>query len=187
MVLQIVGTSRRINLKNPSLCPLVVVLVGNTKSGAYGLATARHLANHNVRVKVCLLEPEEKLIQAVLKQLKAYSFTESSALHSRAEMETLSQEPIDLIIDALLDGDGWDYLSQDLFFMIEWANNSRKNILSLDIPSGIDGDSSESSLFSLFLSSVSSCELLFYYYYYYYYYYVNQAKHCRNSFGQSGQ
>jgi len=129
-------------LSNPSNGPLVVVLAGNSQMGAYALATARQLSNHNVRVKVCLFEPAEKLIQSVVKQLQIYSSTIGPVLSNRSELQEI-KEYKDLIIDGLLDASGWDNISADLFHLIDWANQSRINILSLDIPSGMDGDSWE--------------------------------------------
>jgi len=40
-----------------------VILAGNNKTGAYGLATARHLANHGCYVIVCVVGKEKDLLK----------------------------------------------------------------------------------------------------------------------------
>eukprot|EP00842_Homolaphlyctis_polyrhiza_P002284 jgi/Hompol1/3056/HPOL_000023-RA len=51
IAMQALGGSRRIQAGMPhNERPFVVILAGNNKTGAYGLATARHLANHECRV-----------------------------------------------------------------------------------------------------------------------------------------
>ncbi|CAG8611351.1 7765_t:CDS:2, partial [Racocetra fulgida] len=96
--------------------PLVVILAGNNKTGAYGLATARHLANHGCHVIACVVGKDKDLLK---------QFT----------------NPVDLIVDALL---GYQFTLRDIADeheklsiceLIDWANANKAPILSLDMPS----------------------------------------------------
>ena len=40
-----------------------MILAGNNKTGTYGLATARHLANHGCHVIVCVVGKEKDLLK----------------------------------------------------------------------------------------------------------------------------
>ncbi|RKO85800.1 hypothetical protein BDK51DRAFT_43170 [Blyttiomyces helicus] len=62
MVLQALGGSRRIKPGNHNEGPLVVVLAGNNRVGAYGLCAARHLANHECNVVACVVGSEAELV-----------------------------------------------------------------------------------------------------------------------------
>lgn len=46
MCLQALGGSRRIQPNNHNEAPIVVILVGNNRTGAYALCAGRHLSNH---------------------------------------------------------------------------------------------------------------------------------------------
>ena len=40
-----------------------MILAGNNKTGTYGLATARHLANHGCHVIACVVGKEKDLLK----------------------------------------------------------------------------------------------------------------------------
>ena len=61
LTLQALGGNRRIKPGNHNERPLVVVLVGNNRTGAFGLSAARHLANHDCQVLVWVLGKESEL------------------------------------------------------------------------------------------------------------------------------
>lgn len=50
MCLQALGGSRRIQPNNHNAAPIVVILAGNNRTGAYALCAARHLSNHGCTV-----------------------------------------------------------------------------------------------------------------------------------------
>ncbi len=66
LLIPFVGGNRRIKPGNHNDKPLVVVLAGNNRMGAFGLAAARHLANHDCIVKVFLTGSEAELVNASL-------------------------------------------------------------------------------------------------------------------------
>lgn len=69
------GGPRRIQPNNHNAAPFVVVLVGNNKTGAYGLCAARHLANHGCQVVVCVAAAKENMIKSVAAQLRIFGPT----------------------------------------------------------------------------------------------------------------
>ncbi|CAJ0755594.1 17893_t:CDS:10 [Entrophospora sp. SA101] len=136
MCLQALGGSRRIRPNNHNAAPLVVLLVGNNKTGAYGLATARHLANHGCHVIACVVSKEKDLLKSVALQQKFLLPTGGKVV------KTVE----DLIVDALL---GYQLSLHDISNeydkslicdLMEWANINKAPVLSLDMPSGVNGN-----------------------------------------------
>lgn len=134
----------------PGGSPLVVILVGNTKSGSRAVAAGRQLRNHGYRVVVCVLglEREDDLLDSVRRQLNIYRkcgghVTKADGLEKSLQQ---MQAPIELIVDALL---GMHFLFDDLrtddqtvyFQLATWANASEVGVLAVDIPSGLDASS----------------------------------------------
>lgn len=148
------GAARLSKRKNHNLPPLVLLLIGNVRCSSRAFALGRHLTNHGVRVLAYVVndgdmedelrEQHDQFERAGGKVICA-DFT---VLHDilNNQLET----PVELIIDAL---QGFEGHLLDLFFSDEslenlkqlaaWANEPRQRskILSLDIPSGIDGGS----------------------------------------------
>nr|KAJ3420660.1 enhancer of mRNA decapping [Polyrhizophydium stewartii] len=144
IVLQALGGSRRIKPGNHNDKPFVVVLVGNNKTGAYGLVAARHLANHECRVLVCTVGQDAELANIIAYQQKIFLPTGGTLVRSHEYLPDVITEPVDAIIDALL---GSHQTLLDLATeldrsavseMILWANASRAPTLSIDMPSGIN-------------------------------------------------
>ncbi|ORY07827.1 YjeF N-terminal domain-like protein [Basidiobolus meristosporus CBS 931.73] len=145
MCLKALGGSRRIQPNNHNDAPLVVILAGNTKTGAYGLSAARHLTNHGCEVIVCVAGKDRDVIKSVAVQSKYLKVSGGNIVKSAAELPEPYTTPVDLIVDALLgyqpsarDSDH-DY---DLAFigdLIDWANDNKAPVLSLDMPSGFKG------------------------------------------------
>ncbi|CAG8438131.1 567_t:CDS:10 [Ambispora leptoticha] len=134
MCLQALGGSRRIQPQNHNAAPLVVILAGNNKTGAYGIAAARHLANHGCHVITCVVGKERDLLKIVVLELP-HQFT----------------NPVDLIVDALL---GYQFTLRDvpeeherrlICELMEWANVNKAPVLSLDMPSGVNGNTGNPS------------------------------------------
>lgn len=116
----------------------VVVLAGTGGNGGGGICAARHLANRNIDVNLCLTRAEQ-LGEAPAFQRQVFQWT------SGREVEITSLEELfpDLIIDALI---GYNLTSVPRGVMadiINWANGCNAPILSLDVPSGIDATSGE--------------------------------------------
>lgn len=129
--------------------PVVVVLAGNTKSGARSIAGARQLRNHGARVMVTILglEREDDLLDVVRRQLALYEncggrLTQPSRLNKT--LKSLHAKP-DITIDALLgmhlSFDDLRTEDQETYFeLANWANNSA-HVMAIDVPSGVDASS----------------------------------------------
>jgi len=145
MCLQALGGSRRIQPNNHNAAPLVVILAGNNKTGTYGLATARHLANHGCHVIVCVVGKEKDLLKSVAFQQKILLPTSGKIVKTVADLPQQFTNPVDLIVDALL---GYQFALRDVVDehdkhlicdLMDWANTNKAPVLSLDMPSGVNG------------------------------------------------
>jgi NAD(P)H-hydrate epimerase len=117
----------------------VLVLTGRGGNGGGGICAARHLVPRVGRVTLSLADPE-RASEAARQQLALYRGT-AGAIVAVEALGTL--EPHDLIIDAVV-GYGLRGAPQDWpARAIEWANRSPATVISLDVPSGLDADSSE--------------------------------------------
>lgn len=141
---------KRISASNHNALPVVLVFAGNNKSGARAIAAGRHLKNHHVRVMACVLglEREDELLENVRRQLNIFR-NAGGRVASWPEMQSNLKgidSPPELIIDGLL---GWHLGFEDLrtdhrataFELVQFANKSKASVLSVDIPSGVDGSS----------------------------------------------
>ncbi|KAL8923906.1 MAG: hypothetical protein Q9208_004343 [Pyrenodesmia sp. 3 TL-2023] len=128
----------------------VVVLAGNTRSGARAIAAGRQLKNHGMRVLVFVLgvEREDDLLEVVRRQLSIYR-NSGGQLANADKLVALGKDrkaPSDLIIDALL---GMHLSFEDLrtadqntFYEVAvWANKCKASVLAVDVPSGLDAAS----------------------------------------------
>jgi enhancer of mRNA-decapping protein 3 len=128
-------------------------LVGNHKSGARALAGARHLRNRGARTVVCLLggERKEMLLESLRRQLEAYEKSGGWVVkwdEFQSKMTSASNSPPDVIIDALLGTHvAFDELRTSdqaiAFEMMRWSGRTTIPVLSVDIPSGLDGSTGE--------------------------------------------
>jgi NAD(P)H-hydrate epimerase len=109
----------------------VAVLCGNGNNGGGGMTAARHLHNWGAQVEVILVGDENRLKHIPAHQwriLRKMSITRSESELSNA----------DLILDAML---GYGSKGDPRPPVADWihlANESRRPILSLDSPSGLD-------------------------------------------------
>lgn len=147
---KIVMTAREFSQLKTSGSPLIVVLIGNNKSGARAVAAGRHLRNHGSRVVICILglEREEDLLDSVRRQLSIYRNCGGHVTKADGLDNSLKhlQAPTELIIDSLLGMHlSFDDLrtdDQEVYFQLAtWANNSEASVLAVDVPSGLDASS----------------------------------------------
>ncbi len=114
----------------------VIVLCGTGGNGGGGLVCARHLSNRGISVQVCLNRewtdykgvPGHQL--RILRKM-GIPFIKPAALTSQSE--------VNLVIDAII---GYSLAGNprgNALQMINWANRQTAFVLSLDIPSGIEG------------------------------------------------
>lgn len=145
------GSVRLSNRKNHNLPPLVVLLIGNVRSSSCAFALGRHLANHGVRVLAYIalddiveeeLQSHCQLFEKCGGKVINSTFAELlDILHNQLET------PVEVIVDCL---QGFDGLLADIYDgesldslkeLVRWVNEPKQKskVLSLDIPSGVDG------------------------------------------------
>ena len=145
--------------------PFVVVLAGNTKTGARAIATARQLRNRHVKVVLVVLglENEGELLEGVRRQLGIYRQCEGRAVRADQLERTLGRigRPVGLVIDAMLGMhlglQDLDPIQQEEFMLLaEWTTRVNDAgsaggvaVMALDVPSGVDAASGECSFTSL--------------------------------------
>ncbi|KAL5343199.1 hypothetical protein BJX70DRAFT_385703 [Aspergillus crustosus] len=142
-------------LSSDAAAATILALVGNHRTGARAIASARHLRNRGHRVTVCMLgiEHEVELLESCRKQVDIFKkmggrFLKWEELSPR--LSTAEFAP-DLILDALF---GIHISFNDLrtddqataFEMISWVNRSNLEVLSVDVPSGLSATTGEVTL-----------------------------------------
>jgi len=111
----------------------IVVLAGTGGNGGGGICAARHLANRDINVTLCVSNID-RLGNVPSEQRKIFKATSGNEI----EIENLDKLKPDLIIDAII---GYSLKSAprgNALEMISWANQQNTKILSLDIPSGVN-------------------------------------------------
>ena len=119
----------------------VAVLCGVGNNGGDGLVAARHLLNAGIKVKVYLLGKASKLKSDPKINLNILKKMRQKIARTRSVKDLRDIRRSDLVIDAIF-GIG---LSSDIrephAQMIDFINKSRKPVLAVDVPSGLDADS----------------------------------------------
>lgn len=122
----------------------VVLLVGRGNNGADGLAIARHLRHYGIASRAFMLFPRDEWSKELAKQLaraEAYGVRISelkSADEFFAYLSTSTDGP--MIIDAIFGTGVRLPLSERIQEVIKIANQFAKDLVAIDIPSGIYGD-----------------------------------------------
>lgn len=142
--------SFRIGFKNHNEPPLVMLLVGNNRAGAVALTVARHLFNSGVKTVVFLLYDskysEDDLLFEVDEELKRYSNIGGKIVNTLGQLESVLHSAQDSPLEFILDGlQGFDSDLNDLVEgefelavkVVQWCNDTKLPILSIDVPSGI--------------------------------------------------
>lgn len=118
----------------------IIVLTGTGGNGGGGICAARHLANRGANVKVCITEPER------LKDVTAFQHHILKSTNTKIiSIEGLQNEKPDLIIDAII---GYSLIGEpkgNSLELIKWASNQLGIIISLDVPSGINSTTGNTS------------------------------------------
>lgn len=85
----------------------------------------------------------------VAAQTRGFLATGGEMLHTIAELPQAASTPVDIIVDGLL---GYQFTVRDLVDsyeretvcdLMDWANDNKAPVLSLDMPSGVDGTTGE--------------------------------------------
>ncbi|KAI0236992.1 enhancer of mRNA decapping [Massospora cicadina] len=158
MALKALGGERRLRHDNPTPPPIVIILSGNNKTGAYGICASRHLANRGCQVKLLIVGNSRNLLKTVYEQQRYAACSDVELVSETrgtpiidslmyADLPDAITCPVDLIVDSLL---GYEHalaalpdsadriLTADL---IDWANSNNAPVISLGAPSGLMGDS----------------------------------------------
>ncbi|CAK8698294.1 unnamed protein product [Clavelina lepadiformis] len=131
MSLNLMGGNTRLHPRNAHQCPHVVVFTGPHEVGAQGIATARHLANQNVKVDVFMAN-FVKINDNLQDELKLLALTNAGLLH---DVKALPSAPVDLVIVAM-DNDQSSFLKQQAWYnqAAEWCRNTMAPIMCLCPP-----------------------------------------------------
>lgn len=122
----------------------VLVVCGPGNNGGDGFVVARHLANYNCNVRCCLLSDPSKLSDDarinfnVVKNMgiEVFSLTDEKDFPTFLDMLYGAY----LVVDAIF-GTGLKKEVSGIYLkVIEAINKSGVNVVSLDIPSGLDAD-----------------------------------------------
>ncbi|MCL7419056.1 MAG: NAD(P)H-hydrate epimerase, partial [Halalkalicoccus sp.] len=120
----------------------VRVVAGNGGNGGGGLACARHLSNHGVPVEVVLDRPPEELTGVAATQ---HAILDGMGIATRVGADAVDADGTSVLVDALI-GYGLDGAARGPAREVIVAMNRRDApVLSLDVPSGIDATSGETS------------------------------------------
>lgn len=121
-----------------------MILVGPGNNGGDGLALARHLIIEGKKVFVYMLK-EPKTSEAIenLKILK--KLTDNIYFHKDGKYDIMKfcLEEYDLCLDAVFGNGLKRNLEGDIKEIISLVNKKAKNIVSIDIPSGLDANTGE--------------------------------------------
>ncbi|KAI8064793.1 YjeF N-terminal domain-containing protein [Gilbertella persicaria] len=149
MVLKAIGGHRRIQPDNHNAAPVVVILAGPTSMGEFGIAAARHLANRGCQVMISMTEDVYcGASVAQSKQLAKFSGArilyamEGKYLDGDTRLIVLElpdpyTTPVDIIVDALLGSDMLK-ITPAIKKQMNWANQNKAPILSIEFPSGVN-------------------------------------------------
>lgn len=125
-----------------------LILAGPGNNGGDGLVAARHLHNAGIEVSVLLLAQREQFKDAAATQLTivdAMKLPVDAITAGHAELRdwVVESSPNDVIVDAIF-GTGLSRRAEGLAAeVILAANSAGREIVAVDIPSGMDCDSGE--------------------------------------------
>ncbi|HAF48754.1 MAG TPA: NAD(P)H-hydrate epimerase [Anaerolineaceae bacterium] len=116
------------NIDDPSF----LLLIGSGNNGGGGLAAARHLINRGFNIKVKLIKNQTKLKGIVNQQWEIINHMGDYII------DDPSPEHFDLIIDSMVGYGLQGEPKENLAAWINRINASKRPVLSLDVPSGLD-------------------------------------------------
>ncbi|OPX17757.1 hypothetical protein BXT86_04780 [candidate division WOR-3 bacterium 4484_100] len=121
----------------------ILIICGKGNNGGDGFVIARHLRNRKAQVKVILLGKGDELKQDSLtnyrlaKKAQIEIIETANIRNIKNIIDTFNPE---VIVDAIF-GTGFKGSPKDIYYKtIQQINRSDAFVLSVDIPSGIDGD-----------------------------------------------
>lgn len=123
----------------------VVIFVGPGNNGGDGLAVARHLEAEGLDVKVVLLTQPGALSGDALANYHMLLTRQVPIIEKMNQMTASLTSPMSkrLVIDAIF-GTGIRRQVEGVFLKaVQWINEQKSVILSIDIPSGVHGDTGQ--------------------------------------------
>jgi ADP-dependent NAD(P)H-hydrate dehydratase / NAD(P)H-hydrate epimerase len=125
----------------------VFVLAGKGNNGGDAFAAARHLKNRGVQVQILCVanDPSLKKDANVNFQITQKMKIPTRFVHSKEDLESVrkSIQEMDLVLDGLF-GVGLTRKLDGLFKdVIRLVNETKKSVLAIDIPSGLNSDTGE--------------------------------------------
>jgi len=124
----------------------ILILCGAGNNGGDGFVAARHLFNSGFQVRVFLigsvsqLSPDCRINYLIDKKMKITIFFSKSTLYSRLSREL---ERADIVVDAIFGTGLSRNIEGELAKAITLLNGAKKTIISIDIPSGLNGQTGE--------------------------------------------
>lgn len=121
----------------------VVVLCGKGNNGGDGLGAARHLINYGAHVNIVLTCFPEELVADAKAQYDVLTRTHANVyeFHLGNEQSLINLfKKADIIIDSLLGYNLKGNPREPIATTIQLANESKKPILAVDVPTGLDAD-----------------------------------------------
>lgn len=127
--------------------PSVLIVCGRGNNGGDGFVIARHLLNNGVAVKTIVCANRDAVRGDALVNLRILEHMHADLVCAAGEAVTdivrAAINDADLIVDALL-GTGIDRpVAEPFFSVIAAFNNSGKEIVAIDAPSGLNCDTGE--------------------------------------------
>lgn len=113
-----------------------LVVAGNGGNGGGGLACARHLANHGVRVEIVLDRPPEELTGATAHQHRILAEM-GIPVHATTD-PVAGQADHSVVVDALIGYGLTGTIQGAAASLIQRMNDHRAPVVSLDVPSGVN-------------------------------------------------
>ncbi|MFO7814691.1 MAG: NAD(P)H-hydrate dehydratase [Halanaerobiales bacterium] len=121
----------------------ILILAGSGNNGGDGLVVARLLDIWNYNVKIIIVGEKEKLNSDPLKNYKTCKLRdiELQFFNSHNEFKELKEtiSNSDVIVDSLLGTGLSGDLREPFLNIVSLINNSEKEVVAVDIPTGIDG------------------------------------------------
>jgi|GEM_PF-228087 len=120
----------------------LLILAGRGLNGADALKTACLCIESGIQsIHIAYLNPRESSLNGVLlEELKTLRVLKSSSVHLYPEPTLLPLDSCDLILDGLLGTGCQDSPHALVKDWIKQSNQSNKQVLSIDMPSGLPGD-----------------------------------------------
>lgn len=121
----------------------IVIMAGSGGNGGGGISCARHLRNRGYRISLILTRKPGELRGSAAAQYRIIERSGIETIAPEAGPERLASA--ELVIDALIGYSLTGEPSGATRDLIEAANELARQMLSLDIPSGIDASTGETS------------------------------------------